>query len=222
MDTVTKGQLIVVEGLDRAGKSTQVQLLLKNLAKEGHRVEHMRFPNRTTPIGKSIDSYLKGEAQSEDHVIHLLFSANRWEAAEAITKKLQSGITLVIDRYSYSGAVYSAAKLNPALGLEWAWSPEIGLPQPDIVLFLTVSAVVAAQRGGFGTERYETDHMQQRVREKFEELWRRLPTQYLVIINADQSLEQVEQDILRNVQPRLASLNPLPHSCDLERLSSLR
>jgi dTMP kinase len=39
------------------------------------------FPDRTTPIGKMIDNYLKGEAEQEDHVIHLLFSANRWEAA---------------------------------------------------------------------------------------------------------------------------------------------
>lgn len=36
--------------------------------------------DRTTPIGKMIDSYLKGETEVEDHVIHLLFSANRWEA----------------------------------------------------------------------------------------------------------------------------------------------
>lgn len=36
--------------------------------------------DRTTPIGQMIDSYLKGETEVEDHVIHLLFSANRWEA----------------------------------------------------------------------------------------------------------------------------------------------
>jgi thymidylate kinase len=38
-------------------------------------------PDRTTTIGKMIDAYLKGDQEAEDHVIHLLFSANRWEAA---------------------------------------------------------------------------------------------------------------------------------------------
>lgn len=36
--------------------------------------------DRTTPIGQMIDAYLRGETETEDHVIHLLFSANRWEA----------------------------------------------------------------------------------------------------------------------------------------------
>lgn len=162
-----------------------------------------RWKDRTTSIGKAIDAYLKGEAQTEDHVIHLLFSANRWEAAESIRKKLQSGITLVIDRYSYSGAVYSAAKQNPLLGLDWAWMPEVGLPQPDVVVFLTVSPSMAAQRGGYGTERYETDQMQQRVREMFDKLWKRLPTENFVVINADESLDRVEQQISKEVKLKL-------------------
>ena len=161
--------------------------------------------DRSTPIGKSIDAYLKGEAHVEDHVIHLLFSANRWEAAAAIREKLESGVALVVDRYSYSGAVYSAAKLNPTLNLDWAWSQEIGLPQPDVVVFLTVSAAVAAQRGGFGAERYETDKMQQSVRDMFTELWHRLPTDNLIVIDADGSLEAVEEAIIRGVKASLTS-----------------
>lgn len=44
--------------------------------------------DRTTPIGQMIDSYLKSQVDMEDHVIHLLFSANRWEAAYAHTLSL--------------------------------------------------------------------------------------------------------------------------------------
>ena len=200
-----RGSLIVVEGLDRAGKSTQLELLVKNLQRDGHNVKRMRFPDRTTPIGQSIDSYLRGDSQVDDHVIHLLFSANRWEAAECIITDLRSGTTLVIDRYSYSGAVYSAAKMNSKLDLTWAWRSEIGLPKPDIVLFLTVSAAVAAARGGFGEERYETDSMQKSVRDKYEELWRRLPGEGILAINADNSLEEVERQISEKIRVKLAS-----------------
>lgn len=41
----------------------------------------MSSADRTTPIGKMIDAYLKSESELDDHVIHLLFSANRWELA---------------------------------------------------------------------------------------------------------------------------------------------
>ena len=46
MSGVQRGKLIVVEGLDRAGKSTQVELLVNNLVKEGHKVEQKRFPGK--------------------------------------------------------------------------------------------------------------------------------------------------------------------------------
>lgn len=76
-----RGALVVLEGLDRSGKTTQVKLLEQRFVEEGKRVKVMRFPDRSTPIGQMIDSYLKSDVDMDDHVIHLLFSANRWEAA---------------------------------------------------------------------------------------------------------------------------------------------
>lgn len=78
--------------------------------------------DRSTPTGKMINSYLTGGAQQDDHSIHLLFSANRWEAIQEILKSLEAGMNIVIDRYSFSGAVYSAAKENPNLSLDWGKS----------------------------------------------------------------------------------------------------
>lgn len=66
--------------------------------------------------------------------------------------------------------VYSAAKRNPALTLAWARAPEVGLPRPDVVVFLDLSEEVAALRGGWGEERYEKAEMQRAVREGFEGL----------------------------------------------------
>ncbi|GME60753.1 thymidylate kinase [Neofusicoccum parvum] len=165
-----RGKLIVFEGLDRAGKSTQCGRLIMRLQERGQPVKHMRFPDRTTPIGQMINAYLTGASEQEDHVIHLLFTANRWEAAASIKSLIAEGTTVVIDRYYYSGCVYSAAKDNPSLSLDWARHPEVGLPRPDVVVFLDISPEKAAQRGGYGSEKYENSKMQKRVRELFDDM----------------------------------------------------
>ncbi|KZF20318.1 thymidylate kinase [Xylona heveae TC161] len=203
-ETTGRGMLIVVEGLDRAGKTTQCQRLVENLSNDGHRVEFMRFPNRTTPIGQMIDGYLKAnsEVPMEDHVIHLLFSANRWEASENIQRLIATGTTVVIDRYYYSGCVYSAAKDNPKLNLAWARQPDVGLPRPDVCVFLDLSSEAAAERGGFGQERYETTRMQQRVRELFQEMAKSPDADDFVIIDAGDAVEKVEKKIIDAVSGR--------------------
>ncbi|KAL2846100.1 thymidylate kinase-domain-containing protein [Aspergillus pseudoustus] len=190
-----RGALIVVEGLDRAGKSSQCEFLRNYLQQAGHSVKYIRFPDRTTSIGKMIDGYLRGQSHIDDHSIHLLFSANRWEFAQSIEADITNGITVIIDRYSYSGAVYSAAKANPALSLKWAWSPELGLPQPDLCLFLSISPEEAAKRGGFGGERYENETMQSRVRELFKTVFDLQQGADVQVIDAGRSLDEVSNDI---------------------------
>ncbi|KAB5531326.1 thymidylate kinase-domain-containing protein [Coniochaeta sp. 2T2.1] len=164
---VARGALIVLEGLDRSGKTTQVKLLEQRFVELGRKVKVMRFPDRSTPIGQMIDAYLRSQAEMDDHVIHLLFSANRWEAAKTISSLLATGTTVLCDRYYYSGIVYSAAKQNPSLTLSWARAPEVGLPRPDLVLFLDLSEETAKLRGGWGGELYEKAEMQRRVRDLF-------------------------------------------------------
>ncbi|KAI2603678.1 thymidylate kinase-domain-containing protein [Hypoxylon sp. NC1633] len=162
-----RGAFIVFEGMDRAGKTTQAKLLQQRCIESGRDVQFLRFPDRTTPIGKMIDSYLKGEAEIEDHVIHLLFSANRWEAVKKIQAELEAGHTIICDRFYHSGIVYSAAKNIKSLSLSWAKAPEVGLPRPDMVLFLDLEEQVARERGGWGGEVYEKGEMQRRVRDLF-------------------------------------------------------
>ena len=74
---------------------------------------------------------------------------------------------MLCDRYYHSGIVYSAAKQNPSLSLAWARAPEVGLPRPDLVLFLDLDEAQAKLRGGWGGEVYEKGEMQRRVRELF-------------------------------------------------------
>ncbi len=110
---------------------------------------------------RSIDSYLKNGVELDDHAVHLLFAANRWEAASEIRRKLEAGVSLVCDRYSHSGVCFSAAK--ETMELEWCKAPEVGLPAPDAVFFLKLEIDAAKQRGEFGAERYEKEDMQRKV-----------------------------------------------------------
>lgn len=105
----------------------------------------------------------------------------------------------MIDRYYYSGCVYSAAKDNPTLSLEWARHPDVGLPRPDVCIFLKISAEEAAKRGGYGEERYESKKMQDRVRELFDVFQQTPEKDEFVVIDAAKSMAEVADDVLDSV-----------------------
>lgn len=75
----SRGALIVLEGLDRCGKTSQCGRLHSYLEELGHSIELWRFPDRNTGVGQMISSYLANQSNLDDRAIHLLFSANRWE-----------------------------------------------------------------------------------------------------------------------------------------------
>ncbi|KAI3974723.1 hypothetical protein MKX01_029950 [Papaver californicum] len=81
--------------------------------------------------------------------------------------KLRSGTTLIVDRYSYSGVAFSSAK---GLDIEWCKGPEKGLLAPDLVAYLDVPPEKAAERGGYGGERYEQLEFQKKVAQHYEML----------------------------------------------------
>ena len=147
-------------------------MLVEALKQQGTPVEAMVFPDRTTPIGKIISSYLASATEMDDHALHLLFSSNRWEAEQKIRRLLEGGTTIVCDRYAFSGIAYTGAK---GLDLDWCAAPDAGLPAPDLVLYLEVPVEVAEQRGEYGEERYEKREFQAQVRAAFESLKERFP-----------------------------------------------
>ncbi|KAJ6669249.1 hypothetical protein lerEdw1_008058 [Lerista edwardsae] len=187
-----RGALIVLEGVDRAGKSTQGRKLVEALRAGGHPAELLRFPERTTEIGQLLGSYLEKKSNLEDHTVHLLFSANRWEQVPLIKKKLNQGITLVVDRYAFSGVAFTSAKEN--FSIEWCKQPDVGLPKPDLVLFLQLSTSEAAKRGDFGNERYENSSFQEKVLKCYNHLMKDKTLNWKVI-DASSSIEDLHCQI---------------------------
>ena len=82
------------------------------LKADGHKAKFMNFPDRTTQCGALINSYLTNKDDFTDEGIHLLFTLNRWEAKKQMEQLLNSGTSLIVDRYSYSGVAFSSAKGN--------------------------------------------------------------------------------------------------------------
>lgn len=198
-----RGKLILIEGLDRSGKSTQCERLT---AKLGADTVLIKFPDRTTPIGHQINAYLTTASDATNNSLesmHLLFSANRWELASTIKAHLAEGRNVVLDRYVYSGIAYSyvasrsSANQKP-LSLTWLQAPDLGLLKPDVFFFLNVSEEEQVRRAGFGQERYEKREFQRNVAEIFHKI---LPNNDSTfhLVDADRSLDEISTVIYETV-----------------------
>ena len=142
--------LVVLEGLDGAGKSTQVKRLRSYLESRLGAVEYIHFPRYDAPVyGDLISRFLRGDFGSIEGVhpqlVALLFAEDRHGAAPQIRASLESGKTVLLDRYVYSNIAYQCAKLSSPEERErlrdWIFRTEYGdfnLPRPDVNLFLDV------------------------------------------------------------------------------------
>ena len=157
--------LFVLEGLDGAGKSTQVKMLRAYLEEKFGTLEYIHFPRYDAPVfGDLIGKFLRGGFGAIDQVhpqlVALLFAEDRHEAAPVMCEALDAGKAVLLDRYVYSNIAYQCAKLSDAGEAEslrdWIFDTEyrhFRLPQPDLNLFLDVpvsfvEASLAAQREG--------------------------------------------------------------------------
>ena len=142
--------LIVLEGLDGAGKSTQVRRLKEYLQQRCGSLEYIHFPRYDAPVyGDLISRFLKGEFGSIEAVhpqlVALLFAEDRHGAAPVMREALEAGKTVLLDRYVYSNIAYQCAKLQDLQERrklrDWIFNTEYGdfnLPEPDLNLFLDV------------------------------------------------------------------------------------
>jgi len=143
-------KLFVVEGIDGAGKSTQIRLLREYFSKRGFSCEYLHFPRTEEPFfGELIARFLRGEFGSLDEVdpwlVAMLYAGDRRDASLLINNWMKGGNMVLLDRYTYSNIAYQCAKLNdPALQdalMNWILDLEFrhfGIPRPDLNIFLDV------------------------------------------------------------------------------------
>ncbi|MGA9312735.1 MAG: dTMP kinase [Pseudonocardiaceae bacterium] len=170
------GRLVVIEGLDGAGKRTLADGLVTALRDRGASVARIAFPRYDLDVHAELarDALYGrlGDLASSVHGMAVLFALDRRAAAEQL-RALRCGHDVVLlDRYVASNAAYGAARLHEdAQGpfVDWLRGLEVdrfGLPVPDLQLLLRVPMSVAAaradRRAGADTARakdlYETDH----------------------------------------------------------------
>ena len=148
---------IVLEGLDGAGKSTQIKQLRQLLASRGIESEYVHFPRFDSPVfGELRARFLRGELGSvesvDPYIVALLFAGDRADMAPQIRAWQAEGKVVIVDRYVYSNIGYQCAKLateeQRAKLKQWILDTEYGyynIPRPDLSLFLDVPFAFTAK-----------------------------------------------------------------------------
>ncbi len=161
-----KGRLIAIEGIDGAGKRTQLGLLAEALRSRGVALRHMSFPRYDSFFGQLVARFLNGEfgglEQVDPHLSALLYAGDRLEARRTLEDSLSAGQTILLDRYIASNLAHQSARVSPAGRSEFlTWLKHLeytiyGLPAEDLVIYLRVPAAEAQRLVGLKAEREYT------------------------------------------------------------------
>ena len=150
--------LMVIEGLDGAGKSTQISRLNEYLTARGHRCRQLHFPRTGSPVyGELIARFLRGELgdihQVNPYLVALIYAGDRADFKPTLKNWLDEGYTVLLDRYVYSNVAYQCAKMKnmeDSMALrEWILHLEFEyhrLPKPDLNIFLDVPFLFTQQK----------------------------------------------------------------------------
>ena len=197
---------IVLEGLDGAGKSTQIRMLRQLFADRGVESEYVHFPRFDSPVyGQLIARFLRGEIggvqEVDPYLVALIFAGDRADAAPQIRQWLAEGKAVVLDRYVYSNVGFQCAKLPAGEErdrlADWIVNLEFGhnaLPRPDLSLFLDVPFAFTERKLSEVREGDDRDYLQggQDIHEASLQLQQDVRSVYLASAAKDPSLRVVD------------------------------
>lgn len=188
-----KGKIIVIEGIDKAGKTTQANLLLKKFKSKCVKFD---FPDYTTPIGKEIKQFLDGRRDYSDQVKMMLLSANRWEKKTEIEKVIAKGNTIIMNRYYQSNLVYGVSK---GLELDWLLALDEGLPKADLVIVIDIKTDTLVTRSKNSI--IDTFEKDRELIRKVKKTYRLLAKKFKWnVIDGEKSVDDVHSQVLRIVR----------------------
>jgi dTMP kinase len=204
-------KLVVLEGLDGAGTTTQARRLADSLRADGHRVHVTREPS-DGPIGSLLRAMLTGghaiAGQTIDQATFgLLFAADRMDHVQReVAPALADGMIVISDRYVHSSLAYQGTGAARA----WIKTLNQAARRPDLTVFLRVSAEVAAARraaAGRVEELFEAIAMQRRVAAGYEEVVAELIAagEAITTLDGEASLDEVTAATLTVVRAALGS-----------------
>ena len=168
------GKLIVIEGLDGSGKSTQLELLKANLEKLNIDCKSVSFPDYENPSSTLVKMYLGGEFGKKPDDVNayaasVFYTVDRYASYKSVWGEYYyNGGTVVSGRYTTSNAVHQASKLEESRWedfLSWLYDFEynkIGIPKPDKVIFLDMPIEVSQK---LLSKRYEGDNSKRDIHE---------------------------------------------------------
>ena len=200
-----RGRLIVLEGIDGSGTTTQAHLLCGRLRERGVDAVETREPSAGV-VGRFIRELLTGErepAVSWD-AMALLFAADRLDhVSREIAPALQRGATVVSDRYDLSTLAYQSLTAPEGSDpLEWLRAINGRAPRPDLTLVLDVSAEVAERRRGERggePELFEKTELQRRLALLYARAEELVPGDRLLHIDGEGPLAEVAARVLEGV-----------------------
>lgn len=169
------GKLVVIEGLDGSGKATQSALLAEALQNSGRLVRKVSFPNYQSPASAPVQMYLNGEFGSRPgdvnaYAASAFYAVDRYASYKTDWMEFYNGTGIVVaDRYATSNAIHQCAKLPQQ---EWpaytAWLEDfeyvkLGIPKPDLVVYLDVAPEVSQK---LLSKRYKNDNTRKDIHER--------------------------------------------------------
>ena len=201
-----RGRFIVFEGIDGAGKTTQIELLAKRLQEQGRRVYRTAEPTESVSGGLLRDA-LSGISKRTPTELAALFVLDRifhnTNPVSGIEKMLADGLDVICDRYYYSSLAYQGSETNA----EWVRDMNLNCPdirRPDICIFLDLTPEQSMERIGKGrvtVEIYETEEKLTRVRDQFFRALDALQkTDRICVVNAARSIEEIHEEIAALVE----------------------